>query len=186
VRAFAICGHTPLVAAAHHRMLERGMNTLSVWCFRDPAAAERLVCRLDDTAGNDRVTVDDAAFVAWPSGRRTPVTHELGSITGPGKLWGGFWGMLLGLIFLTPLAGPTFGAAAGAVAGSFSEFGVSDDFVMRVRQEVTPGTSAIFTLSTRASARLIAEAFEGTGVSVLASELSVEQEELLREALSDR
>ena len=57
-----------------------------------------------------------------------------GSITGPGKLWGGFWGMLLGLIFLTPLAGPTFGAAAGAVAGSFSEFGVSDDFVMRVRE----------------------------------------------------
>ena len=71
-----------------------------------------------------RVKIDDAAFVAWPRGRRTPATRELGSITGPGELWGGFWGMLLGLIFLTPLAGPTFGAAAGAVAGSLSEFGV--------------------------------------------------------------
>ena len=162
------------------------MNTLSVWCFADPAAAERLVSRLDDAAGDDPVTIDDAAFVAWPSGRRTPTTHELGSITGPGKLWGGFWGILLGLIFLTPLAGPTFGAAAGAVAGSFSEFGVSDDFVMRVREEVTPGTSAIFTLSTRASARRIAERFEGLDVAVLCSELSVEQVERLREALSDR
>jgi uncharacterized membrane protein len=162
------------------------MTTLSVWCFPDPDAAERLVCRLDDPARDGRVTIDDAAVVAWPSGRRTPVTRELGSITGPGKLWGGFWGILLGLIFLTPLAGPTFGAAAGAVAGSFSEFGVSDDFVMRVRELVTPGTSAIFTLSTRASARRIAEVFEGFDVSVLCSELSLEQEERLREALSDR
>jgi uncharacterized membrane protein len=167
-------------------MLERLMNTLSVWCFPDPDAAERLVCRLDGAVGNGPVTIDDSALVSWPPGRRTPAPRELGSITGPGKLWGGFWGMLLGLIFLTPLAGPTFGAAAGAVAGSLSEFGVSDDFVMRVREEVTPGTSAIFTLSTRTSARGIAESFEGFDVAVLCSELSVEQEERLREALSDR
>ena len=65
-------------------MLESPMNTLSVWCFPDPAAVERLVCHLDDMAGHGRVTIDDAAFVSWPSGRRTPATRELGSITGPG------------------------------------------------------------------------------------------------------
>ena len=162
------------------------MDTLSVWSFPGPDAAEQLVCRLDGGAGNGRVAIDDAALVSWPPGRRTPAIRELGGITGPGKLWGGFWGMLLGLIFLTPLAGPRFGAAAGAVAGSFSEFGVSDDFVMRVREEVTPGTSAIFLISTRSSAQSVAEAFADLDAAVLRSELSVEQEERLREALSDR
>jgi len=167
-------------------MLESPMNTLSVWCFPDPDAVERLVCHLDDAAWDGRVKIDDAALVSWPSGRRTPATRELGSITGPGALWGGFWGMLLGLIFLTPLAGPTFGAAAGAVAGSLSEFGVEDDFVKRVREHVTPGTSAIFVLSTRFSAQRVAEAFDGFDVAVLRSELSVEEEQHLRDALSDR
>ena len=157
------------------------MNTLAVWCFPDPDAAERLVYRLDG-----RVEIDDAALVSWPKGRRTPATRELGSITGPGKMWGGFWGMLLGLIFLTPLAGPTFGAAAGALAGSLSEFGVSDDFVMVVREHVTPGTSAIFVLSPRASADRVAEAFDDTDCAVMRSELSVEEEQHLRDALSDR
>ena len=136
--------------------------------------------------GTAALTIDDAALVSWPTGRRTPATRELGSITGPGKMWGGFWGMLLGLIFLTPLAGPTFGAAAGAVAGSLSEFGVSDDFVMVVREHVTPGTSAIFVLSTRTSAERVAEGFDGIDCEVLRSELSVEEEQHLRDALSDR
>jgi uncharacterized membrane protein len=162
------------------------MNTLTVWCFPDPDAAERLVHRLDCAAGEGRVEIDDAAFVSWPMGRRAPATRELGSITGPGKMWGGFWGMLLGLIFLTPLAGPMFGAAAGAVAGSLSEFGVSDDFVMVVREHVTPDSSAIFVLSTRSSAERVAEGFDDVDCAVLRSELSLEEEQHLRDALSDR
>ena len=68
--------------------------------------------------------MDDAALVSWPPGQRKPSTTSLGSLTGPGDLWGGFWGVLLALVFLAPLAGPTFGAAAGAVAGSLADFGV--------------------------------------------------------------
>ena len=162
------------------------MNTLSVWCFPDPDAAVRLVGGLHAAAEEGRVAIDDAALVSWPAARRTPATRELGSVTGPGKLWGGFWGMLFALIFLTPLAGPTFGAAAGAVAGSLSEFGVSDDFVMVVRKHVTRGTSAIFMLSPRSSAERVAEAFDGVDCVVLRSELSIEQEQHLRDALSDR
>ena len=55
--------------------------------------------------------------------------------------------MLLGVIFLVPLAGPTFGAAAGAFAGTLADFGIDDGFVMRVRGDVTPGTSALFVMS---------------------------------------
>lgn len=156
------------------------MNTLTVWRFASPHAAEEALPLLTGVA------VDDAALVSWPPVRRTPATRELGSLTGPGKLWHGFWGMLLGLVFLTPLAGPAFGAAAGALAGSLADFGVADDFVKRIRDAVTPGTSAIFILSSRAAADHVARLLDDLGAEVVRTELSMEQEQHLRDALADR
>jgi uncharacterized membrane protein len=161
------------------------MNTLSVWGFPGPHAAHAALGDVRGLVATGRVSIDDAVLVSWPHGRRTPALQELGSITGPGRMWGGFWGMLLSLVFLTPLAGPAFGAAAGAVAGSLEDFGVSDDFVMRVRKCVTPGTSAIFALSTRAAAKEVAARIAVPGLATLRSELSPEQAEHLRAALTD-
>ncbi|HEY7075231.1 MAG TPA: DUF1269 domain-containing protein [Solirubrobacteraceae bacterium] len=132
-----------------------------------------------------RVRVEDAAAVLWPEGRRTPRTAMLGSLDGPGELWGGFWGMLLGLIFLTPLAGPAFGAAAGAIAGSLSDFGVSDDFVKRVRDTVTPGTSALFVLSDGPTRDALVQELRGVPFELIRSQLSAEQERRLRAALGE-
>jgi uncharacterized membrane protein len=160
--------------------------TLTVWQSPDPHAAEQeLLPRLERVAGDGAAVVEDAALVSWPLELRKPTTRTLGSLTGPGELWGGFWGVLLGLIFLTPMAGPTFGAAAGAVAGALSDFGVEDDFVMRVREHVMPGTSAVFVLAgSESSDRLTAE-LEGLGVETIRSELSEEQGRHLREALAE-
>jgi len=162
------------------------MNTLAVCRFATPDAAEQALLELHPAVRDGYATIGDSAMVSWPPERRTPATRELGSITGPGELWGGFWGMFFGLIFLTPLAGTAFGAAAGAVAGTLSDFGVADDFVMRVRDSVTPGTSAIFLLSSRASADVIVGSFHRAGVEVLRTELSAEQEEHLIAVLGDR
>jgi uncharacterized membrane protein len=162
------------------------MNTLAVWRFPAPEAAEDALPQLQTLVDQCREGIDDAALVSWPLGRRTPATRDLGSLTGPGRLWHGFWGMFLGLIFLTPLAGPSFGAAAGALAGSLADFGVADDFVKRVREQVTPGTSALFVLSPRACADHVAAHLDGPAVEVLRSELSLEQEQRLRDALADR
>ena len=161
------------------------MNTLTVCCFQTPEAGDAalpVVTRL--VVGGD-ATVDDAALVSWPPGRRMPSARGLGTMAGPGHLWGGFWGLLLGLIFLTPLAGPTFGAAAGAVAGSLSDFGVEDDFVHDVRAAVTPGTSAVFLVSSAASADRLSDALAPFNTRTLSSRLSPEQEQRLRDALGE-
>src|SRR6187549_3307606 len=100
------------------------MKTLAVWTFPAHDAADPAVAQLRALAAHHRVSVDDAVAVSWPNGRRRPALRELGSVTGPGALWGGFWGLLLGLIFLAPLAGPAFGAGAGAVAGSLAAVGI--------------------------------------------------------------
>ena len=123
------------------------MDTLTVWTFPTAEGADEAVDRLRSLAEQGRITVDDAAVVSWPASRRKPKVRELGSLTGPGALWGGFWGLLLGLIFLVPLAGLAFGAGAGAVAGGLVDVGIDDAFIKRIRAEVEPGTSAAFVVS---------------------------------------
>ena len=133
------------------------MNTLVVCRFGDPVGAERVLPPLRALAHDGELVIGDAALVSWPRTARKPSTETLGTLTGPGELWGGSWGVLLGLIFLVPIAGPAFGAAAGAFAGTLADLGVDDDFVVRLREVVTPGASALFVLSDAAGAdRLVA------------------------------
>jgi uncharacterized membrane protein len=161
------------------------MDTLTVWRFDTPDGAAQSLPALERLASQDGAAVDDAALVTWHPGRRKPSTRSLGSLTGPGRLWGGFWGVLLGLVFLAPLAGPTLGAAAGAVAGGMADFGLDEEFVLHVREAVVPGTSAVFVVSTRASADRIAAVLHGLGAPVVRAELSHAQAEYLREALAE-
>jgi uncharacterized membrane protein len=161
------------------------VSVLTVWRFDGPQAAADALPRLEALVAVDGARVSDAALISWPVGRRKPSAHTLGSLTGPGELWGGFWGIVLGLVFLTPLAGPSFGAAAGAVAGSLTDFGVADDMVKVVRDAVTPGTSALFVLSSRTSADRLATELGGLDVQRFASVLSVEQEQRLRDSLGE-
>ena len=58
--------------------------------------------------------------------------------------------MLFGLLFLVPLLGAAIGAAAGALSGSLVDVGIDDKFIDGVKQQVTPGTSALFVLTSGA------------------------------------
>jgi uncharacterized membrane protein len=137
-------GQASLARVASGRMLA-SVDTISVWAFGELDGADQMAGHM--------ASVDDAALVRWPPGRRMPSTRHLGAIDGPGALW---WGVLLGVVFLAPLAGPTLGAAAGAVAGGLAEFGLGDDFILEVRETVMPGTSALFAVSSRTAADRLA------------------------------
>jgi uncharacterized membrane protein len=159
--------------------------TLSVSRFAAPDTADAVLPRLATLNADADTAVLDAALVTWPARHRKPSIRDLGSLTGPGALWNGFWGVLLALIFLTPLAGPRFGAAAGALAGSLTDFGVEDDFVKRVRELVTPGTSAIFLIGNPSSPDRIGSLLADVTVEMLRADLSEEQTRRLRDTLSD-
>jgi uncharacterized membrane protein len=161
------------------------VDSLIVLRFDAPQVAEQAVPRLEALTRAGGAEVHDASLVSWPEAQRKPSTRDLGALTGPGMLWGGFWGVLLAVIFLTPLAGPTFGAAAGAVAGTLADFGVEDDFVKRVRDSVTPGTSALFLVAGGASVEAITAALAGLTVETIRSDLSHEQGRNLRHALGE-
>ena len=88
--------------------------------------------------------------MTWPEDRKKPKTEQLHSLVGVGALGGAFWGLLFGLIFLVPLLGAAVGAATGAFAGALTDVGIDDGFIKEVRETVTPGTSALFLMTSDA------------------------------------
>src|SRR5205085_9469906 len=93
------------------------------------------------------IKVHDAAIVTFEEGAKKPKTRQLSGLTSAGALGGAFWGMLFGLIFFIPLLGLAIGAGIGALAGSMTDVGIDDHFIKKVREEIKPGTSALFVLS---------------------------------------
>jgi uncharacterized membrane protein len=131
------------------------------------------------------IQVLDSAVVSWEAGKKKPKTRELHSTKRAGALGGGFWGLLFGLIFFVPILGLAFGAATGALFGSLTDVGISDKFIKSVREKVTPGTSALFLLSSNAVMDRVQADFAGTGAVLISTNLSDDQEARLRAAFSE-
>jgi uncharacterized membrane protein len=164
---------------------ELGMATLTVWKFDSAGGAQSALALLERMQKEELIQINDAAYVTWPEGKKKPKTEQLHNMTGVGALGGSFWGLLFGLIFFVPLLGMAVGAAMGALSGSMADVGIDDDFIRQVRQEVTPGTSALFVMSSGAVADKVIDDFKQTGATLVSTNLSTEQENKLREAFAD-
>jgi uncharacterized membrane protein len=158
------------------------MASLTVWEFGEPFAADAALERVQLLQQQELITIRDAAVVSWEAGTSKPKTRQLHDTTMGGALGGGFWGLLFGMIFFVPLLGLAIGAAAGALTGSLVDVGISDKFIKEVRDKVTPGTSALFLLSSDAVLDRVAAEFAGTGAELIAANMSQEQESRLRAA----
>jgi uncharacterized membrane protein len=161
------------------------MGTLSVWRFDSPGGADDAVATLEELTKQRLVTVHDAATVRWEIGAKKPRTRQLNNLAGAGALGGAFWGLLFGLIFLVPLLGAAIGAAMGALSGSLSDAGIDDDFIRRARDQVTPGTSALFVLTSGAVQDKVRDAFAGQRPELLFTNLSDDQERAVREVFAE-
>jgi uncharacterized membrane protein len=160
------------------------MATLTVWKFSTPEGAEEAVNTLEALQKQQLITVHDAATVSWPAERKRPRTRQLASMTGVGAMSGAFWGLLFGLLFFVPLLGMAVGAAAGAIGGSLTDVGIDDEFIASVRAKVTPGSSALFVLTSDAVLDKVHEAFAGTQAELIQTNLSADEEAQLREVFA--
>jgi uncharacterized membrane protein len=161
------------------------MATLTVWKFPTADGAEEAVRTLERLQGEALIQVHDGAVVSWPADKKKPRTRQLHNLTGAGALGGAFWGLLFGLIFFIPIFGLAIGAAAGAIGGSLTSFGIDDDFINRIRTQVTPGTSALFALTSNAVLDRVRDAFAGHEPELLETNLSEEEEAKLREVFAE-
>ena len=157
------------------------MAALTVWKFDTVEGAGAALKKLESLSKQQLLTIEDADVVYWEPGKNKPKTHQAHSMAGVGALGGAFWGMLFGLLFFMPFLGLAVGAAIGALTGHFADYGIDDKFIKEVQSEVTVGTSALFLLTSDATVDKVEDAFEGTHMELIRSNLTKEQEAKLRE-----
>jgi uncharacterized membrane protein len=162
------------------------MATVTVLKFPAADGASNALNRVIDLQKQHLIKLHDAAIVSWEKGKKSPKTKQLVDLVGMGAMSGMFWGMLLGLIFATPLFGMAMGAAFGALGGMFRDYGIDDDFIKRVRTQVTEGTSALFLMTSEAVMDRAVDAMKDVKFEIIATNLSKEQEQKLREAFAQQ
>ena len=161
------------------------MATLSVLKFDDPNGADRVLMALQGLQEREMITLEDAAVVSWPQGNKKPTTRQIHSTAAAGAGWGAFWGFLFGLIFFVPFLGAAMGAGMGALSGSLADVGIHDDFIKEVRDKVTEGTSALFALTSGATAvDKVVDELKAYDFEIISTNLPEEQEKQLREAFA--
>ena len=158
------------------------MATLTVLKFPTVGGAREVLNAVEDMQRQQLIKVHDGAIVNWPADKKKPKTEQLTSMVGLGAWSGAFWGLLFGILFFVPLLGMAVGAAVGAWSGSLSDVGIDDNFIDQVRNEVTPGTSALFLLTSDAVLDRVREGLSGFDFELLTTNLSAEDEQRLREA----
>lgn len=163
--------------------------------LESPPECKLVVMTLDDESGADEVQLalkklersylidlkDSVVIVKDVSGEIS--LKQAHNLTQNGALAGGLCGALLGVMFLNPALGVVAGTAGGAAVGALTDFGIDDDFLRAVGDELRSASSALAVLVRRADPeKVLAELakFEG---KVLQTTLAEGDEERLRAAL---
>src|SRR6516164_8921999 len=138
------------------------MSTLVVVGYDDPFKAEEVHLKLRRMQRDYLIDLEDAVFAVKDKNGKVKL-HQAVNMTAAGALSGGFWGSLIGLIFLNPLLGFAMGATAGAVSGALTDVGINDNFMKELAASMTPGSSTLFVLVTKATPDKVLEELKGTG-----------------------
>jgi uncharacterized membrane protein len=159
------------------------MATITGYSFETVDGAQKMLELVQNLAKQQLITVQDAAMVTWPQGKKKPKTTHVDDMTGAGAAGGAFWGMLFGLIFFVPFFGMAVGAAMGALAGHYSNYGIDKDFIKQAQDKVTEGTSALFLMTSDAVQDKVTDAVKQSGINfeLFYTNLSDEQEKQLHQ-----
>ena len=122
------------------------MTSLTVWHYPTPYGADAAEVRLKRLEETGDITVHDLVTLVWPPTEKRPRIGHRGSHRHD-VFGGAAWGALLGTVLGGPLAGVAAGAAAGEARHRVRGPLIDEAVVTRLRDEFTPGTSAMFVLS---------------------------------------
>ena len=157
------------------------MATVTVLRFTTATGADETLGQIQELQKQNLITLHDAAIVSWPAGQQAPKTRQLVDLVSSTALSGMFWGILFGLIFVTPFFGMALGGALGAIGGALRDYGIDDEFIKSIRGAVTPGSSALFLMTSDAVLDRVAQALKDRDFEIIATNLSSDQERKLRE-----
>jgi uncharacterized membrane protein len=160
------------------------MATLVAIAYPDQGTAEQARETVQLLESDLVIQADQVAAISRDlEGKYHVHTTHGGDSTSAGAVWGGLWGFLFGLLFFIPFAGLALGAGMGALFGHFGEEGIDKAFRDQVRDELKPGTSALFMVVEQMTPDKALEALQPYGGTVIKTSLSEEDTKKLQDAL---
>src|ERR1700756_3508725 len=160
------------------------MPTLVAIAYPDQGTAEEARETVQQLESELIIEADQVAAISRDlEGKYHVHTTHGGSSAGGGAVWGGFWGLLFGLLFFIPFAGWAMGAGMGALFGHMGKKGIDKTFQDQVRDQLKPGTSALFMVIEKVTPDKAIAALEQYGGTVIKTSLSDEDTKRLQEAL---
>lgn len=167
------------------------MSEMVAVAFDSPQEADRVLTELTRLQKEYLIDLEDAVIaIRGPNGKvdLKQSVNLIGMGAASGGLSGALWGTLVGLLFLNPLAGfavgGMIGAGAGALSGSLVDYGINDDFIRSLAENLQPDSSALFVLIRKAQPEKVLSELSQFRGHLLRSSLSPEQERRLQAALS--
>jgi len=162
------------------------MPTLTVWRFPTQFGADEGELRLKILRDKGAAVVHDAVTVVWPPEKDRPEARRPRHLRASGAGSGALWGGLLGMVFLGPVAGAVIGAGVGRIRTEVTSPGIDDHFVRQLRERLTPGTSALFALTSDVDLDEVLHTFPQGDGELLFTDLSDEAAEHLRDLMRRR
>jgi uncharacterized membrane protein len=128
----------------------RAGSSADLWAFAfdGPLRAQEALLATMRLVGRNQLELEDAAIVT-KVGQRIRITQTRDVSAGQGAMGGAWLGILAGL-FLGPggpLIGGALGAAAGGLFGKLRDYGIDDDRMRAMGEELADGEAALFLLA---------------------------------------
>jgi uncharacterized membrane protein len=154
---------------------EATMADLVAITYPDEHRAEEVLATLKRLQHEYLIDLEDSCVVTKDAQGKIKL-HQAVNLTATGALSGAFWGSLVGLLFFFPLGGAAIGAAAGALSGALSDYGIDDQFIHSLSEQMTPGSSAIFMLVRKVTTDKVEPELAKFGGKILYTSVSKEAE----------
>ena len=160
------------------------MSDLIVVTYPDQFRAEEVRLALARMQVEHLIDMEDACCVTKDIEGKIKL-HQSINLTAASAVNGGFWGMLIGLLFLNPLLGGLIGAGAGALSGAASDYGISDDFMCSLADQMQTNSSAIFVLVIKITPDKVLDELSKYGGTVLRTSFTKDVEAEWQKALQE-
>jgi len=143
--------------------------------FSTSGEAEAALATVRDLGGSGSLRLRGAGMLHWPTGRRGPEVRRVLPAGAGCALGGAFWDMLLLVTYLLPVAAAAAGASPSACRCSLGALGISDEFLLHARRQVSSGSDALFLMTGHANVDPILSIFGDVRFSVTSTNLTSQQ-----------
>ena len=130
----------------------------TAWRFSGTEGADEAVLKLKQLEAAKLVEVQDVTILRWPQYAAEPTVLQ--HVTEEGS-------------------------KVSSLMHKFTHAGIDSSMIESASGDMTPGTSVLVLLTPEAAVEAFAKAFEGQGVELIRSDLSVQEQDEVRAALGD-